>query len=105
MFKSKYNLEDKKKWLEDFKKSTKSAAGYAKAIGVPETTFRMWIHENENKQYNNTFGEITLAENTIITSQEKKEVIIFQGRKIKIELEQGYSKETLKKIIEVLIND
>ena len=108
MFVSKYNSEDKKRWIEEFKSSGKAAQTYAKEIGVPATTFRMWLKQEANKQYEKTFGTIAIGENEITDNtinDNNVNSIKYCGKKIKIVLESGYDKEFLKKVIEVLIND
>ena len=51
MFVSKYSVEDKKRWMEEFKSSGKSTQAYAREIGIPPTTMRFWLEQEINKNY------------------------------------------------------
>lgn len=106
MFVSKYNEEDKKKWIEEFKNNGKSASEFSKKIGVPPTTFRDWIRKETNKCYSNSFGAIKVLDNIEASGIANTESQIkYCGSKITIILEKGFDKEFLEKVVEVLVND
>ncbi|MBR2785211.1 MAG: hypothetical protein IKD74_04410 [Clostridia bacterium] len=55
-----------------------------------------------------TFGEINLSQTTSIAETSTiapKKPTIFVSDNIRIELKEGFNKEFLRKIVEVLIND
>lgn len=107
MFVSKYSEEDKKRWIEEMKHNGKSAQAYAKEIGIPDSTLRFWLRKEMNSKYKESFGAIKIVEDTtpIDSTNNTGSSIKYYGSKIKIELEKGFDKEFLKKVVEVLVND
>ena len=103
MFLPKYNEEQKNIWLAEFKNNTKSAKAYAKEIGVPASTFRLWVKQDISEQYEGKFGAISIVND--LTEENDEKQIIYTGSKIKIVLEKGYNKQHLRDVVEVLIND
>ena len=66
---------------------------------------RFWARKEMNKSYNNSFGEIKIVDNAPTNITRDNTQIKYCGSKVTIILEQGYDKEFLKKVIEVLVND
>ena len=98
-----YSNEEKEEYLAQYHASGKRKTEFARENNIPEATFRAWI-DNEN---NSMYGRIDFER---INNQESKVTnivrpIIFMSDKIRIELQEGYSKELLKNVIEVLLND
>lgn len=101
-----YSKEEKLAYIEEFKSSGMSQTRFAREKGIPDTTFRGWVGLNKSS----TFGEIDLTQpNVSNLSQEleepKVETIVFAKNDIRIELKEGFDKQFLRKIVEVLIND
>lgn len=96
-----YSEEEKRLHLDKYKVSGKCKTEYARENDIPEATFRAWIKE---ENYAN-FGilEMNTSEPGKVTKLVRP--TIFANENIRIELREGYDKEFLKKIIEVLIND
>ena len=96
-----YSDEEKRLHLDKYKVSGKCKTEYARENDIPEATFRAWIKE---KNYAD-FGilEMNVAETEKVTKLVKP--TIFANENIRIELREGYDKEFLRKIIEVLLND
>lgn len=105
MFVSKYSEEEKKRWMEEFKRNGKSAKAYAKEIGVPASTIRFWARKEINKKYNNSFGKIKIVDDVTTNITGDKTQVKYCGSKITIILEKGYDKKFLMNVIEVLVND
>lgn len=94
-----YNEEEKRDYLDGFKVSGKSKTEYARENGIPEATFRAWVKE---EQYG-AFGSIDINEPVSQPRlRESVKPIIFCDTNIRIELREGYNKEYLKQIIEVI---
>ncbi len=70
---------------------------YAKQQGIRQERLRQWIQEDKDA----TFGKISTNLMAMNFNVEKK--IVFKNNSIHIELCNGYDKEYLKKIVEVLI--
>lgn len=97
-----YEVEEKKEHLDKFKVSGKSKTEYARENNIPEATFRAWIKEEQYELFG-TVEMIQEGNETILKKQPKP--IIFCDEKIRIELKEGFNKDFLRKVIEVLIND
>lgn len=93
----KYSEEEKQTHLDSFKVSGKSKTLYARENNIPEATFRAWVRDEQYKM----FGAVELGGAETVTNKIVKP-IIFCDEKIRIELKDGYDKEYLKKIIEVI---
>ena len=97
-----YSDEEKQLHLDQYKVSGKSKTEYARENDIPEAAFRAWVKEENYSD----FGMIETE-----TNEDGKVVakiirpIIFSNENIRIELREGYDKDFLKRIIEVLIND
>ena len=99
-----YSDEEKEEYLVEYHESGKSKSEFPREKGIPTTTFRRWI-DNENRS---TYGMIDLNK----LDKEKQPVMsnvlkptVFASSKIKIELQEGYDKNLLRSVVEVLIND
>ena len=96
-----YSDEEKRIHLDQYKVSGKCKIEYARENDIPEATFRAWIKEENYSD----FG--ILETNSSETERVTKIVrsTIFANETIRIELKEGFDKEFLKRIIEVLVND
>ena len=97
-----YNEEEKIAYVEDFKSKNLSIAEYAKNVGIPETTLRDWLKIDRELG----FGKINIKAPSF--EQPKaivKKPIVFVNENIRVELKEGFNKQFLRKIIEVLIDD
>lgn len=97
-----YSDEEKRLHLDQYKVSGKSKTEYARSNDIPEATFRAWVKEENYSD----FGMIETETNDngkVVTKIVKP--IIFVNENIRIELREGYDKDFLKRIIEVLVND
>lgn len=106
MVNKEYSKEEKNTYLEDFKESGMSVSEYAREKGIPTSTLRGWLRLDRAL----AFGEIDLKPQFNETSnsssklnQPIKKTMIFAKDDIRIELKEGFDKELLKKIVEVLI--
>lgn len=95
-----YSDDEKQLHLDQYKVSGKSKAEYARDNDIPETTFRTWVKEINYSD----FGVLETEENNKDVVKVIRPVI-FTNENIRIELRDGYDKDLLKKIIEVLVND
>ena len=97
-----YSEEEKRKYLDAFRVSGKTKTAYARENDIPEATFRAWVKEEEYQ----TFGAIRINEEIPpISTKVKKQSTIFSSEDIRIELKEGFDKEFLRKVVEVLIDD
>ena len=97
-----YSDEEKRVHLDKYKVSGKSKTEYARENDIPEATFRAWVKEENYSD----FGIIetgTNEDDKVVTKI--KRPIIFANENIRIELREGYNKDFLKRIIEVLVDD
>ena len=97
-----YSDEEKRVHLDKYKVSGKSKTGYARENDIPEATFRAWVKEENYSD----FGIIetgTNEDDKVVTKIIRP--IIFANENIRIELREGYDKNFLKRIIEVLVDD
>ena len=97
-----YSKEEKKSILDEFRKSGMSRCAFAVAKGIPKTTFSGWVKSDRI----NTFGEIDLNSSSFKTDNVdiNKNSIVFTKEDMRIELKEGFDKEFLRKIVEVLTN-
>lgn len=96
-----YIEEEKRLHLDKYKVSGKCKTEYARENDIPETTFRAWIKE-EN------YADFGILEMNTVEGEKATKIVkptIFANENIRIELREGYDKEFLIKIIEVLVND
>ena len=80
-----------------------SIAEFAREKRLPASTLRSWLRLNQAM----TFGEINLSQTTSITKTTivPRKPIVFVNDTIKIELREGFNKDFLRRIVEVLIDD
>ena len=93
-----YSEKEKIEYLDRFKVSGKSKTIYARENGIPEATFRAWIKE---QQYG-MFGAVEINQQEQASQKQLVKSIIFCNENIRIELKEGYDKEYLKRIVEVI---
>lgn len=93
-----YSEKEKREYLDRFKVSGKSKTIYARENGIPEATFRAWIKE---QQYG-MFGAVEINQQEQASQKQLVKSIIFCNENIRIELKEGYDKEYLKRIVEVI---
>ena len=97
-----YEEEEKRMYLDAFNVSGKTKTAFARENNIPEATFRAWVKEEEYL----TFGAIQLNNHEIAQPmRNKRQSTIFSCENIRIELKEGFDKNFLKRIVEVLIND
>lgn len=72
---------------------------YAQQNGITENNLRQWLEEDKDA----TFGKLSMDTMALQFNVEK--TIIFKNKNINIELREGFDKDYLKQIVEVLIND
>ena len=108
MFGRRYSQEEKSAYIEEFKSSGMNKTKFAREKGIPEATFRTWLKLENLK----TFGEIDLNKSTCIYTNPMFKLnpldgktIVFKQNNISLELKEGYNKQLLKKIVEVLVSD
>ena len=91
----KYSEEEKTMWLEDWKRSGKSAWAYAKESGLALQTFIRWTKaETANKQH---FVEISAPIKPL--QKHTPEILIEKGN-VKIHIPLGLGSDELRTIIE-----
>ncbi len=91
----KYSQQEKEKYVEEFKNSNESQTAFAKSRGIPEATFRGWLNYPTDNVL--SFGSIDLGQSDDI-------VFSFKYQNISIELQKGFDKKVIKKIMEVIMN-
>lgn len=99
-----YDAEERIAYLEEYKNSGLNAAQFAREKQIPASTLRNWISLDQSM----SFGEINLSQTTSITKTATivpKKPTVFVSDNIKIELREGYNKDFLRRIVEVLVND
>lgn len=98
-----YSEEEKRNFLDGFKVSGKSKTAYARENNIPEATFRAWIKDEEYQ----TFGAIRINDEVMppVIAKSRKQSTIFSSEDIRIEVKEGFNKDFLRKVVEVLIND
>ena len=72
---------------------------YAQQNGITENNLRQWLEEDKDA----TFGKLSMDTMALQFNIEK--TIVFKNKNINIELREGFDKQYLKQIVEVLIND
>ena len=94
-----YSEEEKMAYVEDFKNSGLSKVQYSKKTGIPKTTLLEWLKKEEEFG----FGEINInPKNKDIPKVIQKQVV-FANETIRIELKEGFDKEFVLKIVQVLV--
>ena len=95
-----YTKQEKEIILTEYKESGKSISEFSRVKNIPTTTIRGWL---KTEQLQN-FGEINLAGNRVAMIAPKNTVVSFATETVKIELKEGFDKEQLRKLMEVLLN-
>lgn len=98
-----YTEEEKMKYVAEFKASGMSMNEYAKEVDIPETTLRDWIKVDRELGFGKVNINKPLSEVTGITNMVKKPMV-FVSENIRVELREGFDKNFLRQIIEVLCN-
>ena len=98
-----YTEEEKMKHIAEFKASGISMNEYAKEVDIPETTLRDWIKVDRELGFgkiniNKPFSTVTGVTNMV------KKPMVFVSENIRVELREGFDKNFLRQIIEVLCN-
>ena len=101
-----YSNEEKASYIEEFNKSGLGKNTFARKKGIPASTLRGWLKENLEVN----FGEINITSPSTISTNcnidtNLNSTIIFTGPNIRIELQEGFNRRFLKKVIEALIYD
>lgn len=96
-----YSDEEKRSYLDQYRVSGKCKTEYARENDIPEATFRAWIKEENDSNY----GMLEINDTSTEKVVKPAKPIIFANEKIRIELREGYNKDFLRKMVEVLIND
>lgn len=98
-----YSKDVRLAYVEEFRTSGMSQSAFAKEKDIPPSTFRGWLKEFEEHL---NFGEVDLRNQNSFENLRTgiKKTLLFSGENIRIELKEGYNKEFLRNIIEVLIN-
>ena len=97
-----YSKEEKIAYVEEFKASGMNIAEYARTRNIPNTTLRGWLRLDKAL----AFGEINIRPqtNAVPPAPVVKKTMVFAKEDIRIELKEGFDKEFLRNIVEVLIN-
>lgn len=97
-----YSKEEKIAYVEEFKSSGMNLAEFARSKNIPSTTLRGWLRLDRAL----AFGEIDLKPQPQVVPPALvvKKTMVFAKDDIRIELKEGFDKEFLRNIIEVLIN-
>ena len=97
---TKYSDLDKMRYLERFRESGLSIKRFSEENGIPESTLGGWLKEDDEIG----FGEINLKPKSTEIPKVIKKTTVFANETIRVELKEGYDKEFLLKIVEVLVN-
>lgn len=95
-----YELEEKLELLAKYHASEQSPFSFSKENDIPESTFRGWLKEEQEL----SFGAIDLNTQKPKVPKEVRKSMIFACENIRVELKEGFDKQLLKQIMEVLIN-
>ena len=96
-----YSDEEKQMHLDQYRASGKSKTEYAREHSIPEATFRAWVKDNMVA----TYGMLDFNFNEPTVENKTSRPQIYIDEYIRVELRNGYDKQYLKRIVEVLIND
>lgn len=95
----KYSNKEKQHFIEDYRNSGLNIEQYSNKNAISENNLKKWIQEDKEA----TFGK--LSTDTLSLDFNIEKTIVFKNKNMSIELKEGFDKEYLKKIVEVLIND
>ncbi len=96
-----YEKEEKQALLEEYKSSGKGINAFAEEKGIPSTTLRDWVKEDNNL----TFGSIEIKGSSLPIPRKIKPTTVFATENIRIELKEGYNQKLLKVVIGVMLDD
>ena len=97
-----YSTQEKLAYVDEFKTSGITKAEFSRLKNIPVTTLKNWLRLDKAME----FGEINLSEPAQeVAKPVIKKTTVFAGENIRIELKEGFDKQFLRKIVEVLIND
>ena len=99
----KYTEEEKIICVEEFKSSGMSLTEFSNLKNIPSSTLSGWIRLDKAL----AFGEIDLKsqqQGAVSAPIVKRTIMVFAKDDIRVELKEGFDKNLLKNIIEVLIN-
>ena len=96
-----YSEEEKMEYLEEFKNSGLGITTFARQVGIPETTLRGWVKDENNL----AFGKINLKPTSPVIPKIPKNIMVFANENIRIELKENFDKAFLRKIVAVMCND
>ena len=92
--------EEKKQYIDEYKKSGLSINKYAKENGIPRATLYRWIKEESEFG----FSEIKAIQKNEDRPKLVKKKSIFENEMVRIELKEGFDKDFVLKIVEVMVN-
>ena len=95
-----YSEEEKMQYVEDFRNSGMSQNQFSEETGIPKTTLGGWLKEDE--QFG--FGEISIKPKNQEIPRAVKKMAVFANETVRIELKEGFNKDFVLKIVEVLVN-
>ena len=96
----KFNEEEKKQYIDNFKKSGLSINKYAKENGIPRASLYRWIKEEAEFG----FSEIKTIQKNEDKLKSTKKKALFENEMVRIELKEGFNKDFVLKIVEVMTN-
>lgn len=98
----KYTQEEKIAYVEELKSSGMSVTEFSNLKNIPSSTLSGWLRLERAL----AFGEIDIKPQAqaIPTSVVVKKTMVFAKDDIRIELKEGFDKDFLRNIVEVLIN-
>ena len=97
---TKYSDLDKMRYLDMYKESGLSIRKFAEDNGIPESTFSGWLKEEDEFG----FGEISIKPKSQEIPKQVKKTAVFANETVRIELKEGFNKDFVLKIVEVLVN-
>ena len=98
-----YTEEEKMNYVADFKARGMSMNEYAKEVDIPETTLRDWVKVDRELGFGKVNINKPLSVVTGVPNMVKKPMV-FVSENIRVELREGFDKNFLRQIIEVLCN-
>ena len=96
----KYSKEEKIQYVEEYRASGLSLSQYAEETGIPKATIEDWIKEDD--AYG--FGEINIKPKAQEVPRVVKKTAVFANETVRIELKEGFNKEFVLKMVEVMVN-
>ena len=95
-----YSDEEKRQWIDQLRSSDRSLRQVSEESGIPKTTLSDWVKKDEEIG----FGEINLKPKNQEIPKVVKKITVFANETVRIELKEGYDKEFVLKLVEVLVN-